>query len=319
VKFSNEIKAGLITILSISILVVGYNYLNGRNLFKKERYFIVKHKDIDGLKEGDPILINGYSIGRVDEITLQNSGDLILKYSIQNKITIPDNSVFTIASLDLLGAKGVILSLGNSENPAEPGDTLKGNIEKSLGETVNEQVKPVKQKAEKLLSSIDTLISTLQSIVNPQFTKDLKQSVASINTSLHNFQDNIDKLNKITNNVESVTSNLNSNNESINKIITNTRAFSDSLASSDIKTTIENTNKTMKEFSMIAEKVNNGEGSLGLLLSDKNLYHNLSESSSNLESLLYDLQSNPKRYVSFSLFGRKNKPSTPREDTSHKH
>lgn len=302
-KINNETKVGVLTALSITILVLGYNFLNGRDVFSSNREFVVQYPVINGLKVGNPIIINGYNIGRVREIDLRDDGKLNVTYGITADIAIPKDSRITIKSLDLLGAKGSELYLGKSTSFAEEGDTLLGDLEQSLTESVNEQVAPVKAKAEKLLGSMDSLIISLQSVLTPKFRKDIAQSVSSVNQSLIEFESSIGRLNTITKNVESITANLKNNNQRINDILANADKISDSLATSNLKQAVNNANRALIDFAEISEKINKGQGSLGMLVNNKALYENLNQSAADLDKIMVDLKANPKRYVSFSVFG----------------
>lgn len=302
-KINNETKVGVLTAISVTLLVLGYNFLNGKDVFSSNREFVVKYPYINGIKVGNPIIINGYNIGRVREIDLQQDGTLDLTYGITADLEIPSDSKFIIKSLDLLGAKGVELLLGSSKTYAQEGDTLAGTLEQSLTESVNEQVAPVKAKAEKLLGSMDSLIQSMQAILTPQFRKNLNESILSVNQSLMEFESSVNRINTITKNVESITNNLKNNNQRINSILVNADNITDSLAASNLKQTVQNANKALKEFAEIGDKINKGQGSLGMLLSDKRLYDNLNNSAADLDKVLIDLKANPKRYVSFSIFG----------------
>ncbi len=302
-KISNETKVGVLTTIAVTVLVLGYNFLNGREVFTHRRELIVQYPYINGIKEGNPLIINGYNIGRVTNIELSNNGKLNITYGINEDIPIPSDSKIRIKSIDLLGAKGAELMLGSSEKYSEDGDTISGDLELSLSESVNEQVAPVKAKAEKLLGSMDSLILSLQAVLTPEFRKNISQSMVSINHSLAEFDQNIGKLNGIVQNVESITNNLSNNNQRISNILSNANKITDSLATSNLKEAVNNANKSLREVAFITNKINNGEGSLGMLVNDKKLYDNLNSAALNLDKLMIDLKSNPKRYVSFSVFG----------------
>lgn len=306
-KISNETKIGAFTLIAITILVLGYNYLNGRVFFSKTNVLKAEYEQVSGLKKGNPVQLKGFVVGRITDIDLEQNGKLLVTASFDQAVDIPVNSVFRIVSFDILGAKGISIILGDSTRFAVSGDTIRGEVEQSLAESVNAQVAPVKSKAERLIASMDSLVESMQGVLTPEFRRDFAHSVQNVSRSLDNFSVSIDRLNTITKNVESISANLRNNNDRITAILANMHNISDSLAAANIKQTINNANRAIQDFAMITAKINRGEGSMGLLLKDQKLYDNLNSSALDLDQLILDIRNNPKRYISFSVFGRKDK------------
>ena len=245
---------------------------------------------------------------------------------ITEDVDIPSNSIAKIISSDLLGSKAMQIILGNASEPVESGDFLKGETETDLKEEVSMQILPLKNKAEELLSSFDSVLVILQMIFNDDTRENLSRSFESIkNTiaSLEHASYNIDtlvtsqryRLGNIFANVESITSNLKDNNDKIRQIFTNLETVSDSLTKSNFKATINNANESLAKFNEVMTKVNQGQGSLGMLVNNDTLYYNLEKSSQDLDKLVEDIRLNPQRYLHFSIFGRSGKRNayTPRE------
>ncbi len=313
-KYSKEIKVGLIVTLAIAGAIWGINYLKGRDLFSNSNTYYVIYSNINGLAKSNTVTINGFNVGQVDKISFlpDNSGRILIALNINANAFVSKDATAIIASADLLGTKIVQLQLGSSSVAAVDDDTLAGTVEMGM----MEQIEPVKTKVEGLLVSVDTLVNNLNVALSTQNRKNIDESFSSLSATLKHLDRISFTLDDMTTsengkikttlaNVNSLTDNLENNNEKINKIITNLASVSDSLAASDLKSAIDNLNKNMSEFALMLDKVNKGQGSLGALMNDDKLYKNLNSSSAHLDSLLIDFKENPKRYVHFSVFGKK--------------
>jgi phospholipid/cholesterol/gamma-HCH transport system substrate-binding protein len=212
-----------------------------------------------------------------------------------------------------MGSKAIEIVLGNSTVIAVAGDTLLTSIEAGLKEEVNRQVQPIKKKAEDLLATIDSVVTVISEIFNENARKNLSQSFESIKNTLEAIQSasyEIDtlvtvernRLADILTNIESITKNLDKNKDNINNIISNFSAISDTLAKAEIPKTFNNANIALKNIADIADKINKGEGTIGMLIHNDSLYYQLEKSASDLNKLLEDIRKNPRKYVRFSLF-----------------
>nr|WP_294894064.1 MlaD family protein [uncultured Pedobacter sp.] len=309
-KISNETKVGILAALAIVIFIVGYNFLKGNDIFSRENQFYAKYDKVDGLAISKPVLVNGYQVGRVSALTLQANGQVLAEFKIDPKYAIPSNTVARLESTDLLGSKAVVFDLGNSLKYAADGDTLNANVQANL----MEKVEPLQKKAQVIISKLDSLLTSVNTILNPEFQKNVNRSFASIARTLENLESTsktVDgtvsiqakRIDVILANAESISSNLKNNNEKITSMMSNMNSFSNQLANTQIKTTIDNANKAVTELQTAVDKINNGTGSIALLLNDHKLYDNLNNSAKNLDNLMIDVKANPKRYVSFSVFG----------------
>lgn len=308
----------------ITILIIGYSFLRGNNLFEKKTYYYAIYDKVDGLTTSDPVTLNGFAVGKVMSLDLldDTSGRTIAKILMKRDIKIPVNSAFQLYSSDLLGEKAVQLVRGNSKQYAQSGDTLQGNVAASLTEEVSMQILPVKQKAEDLLGSIDSTINILKVILKGGQIESSMTNIEKATGSFEKVARNIDTLiatqrqtlSRTFTNLEHITANLDSNGENITRMFENLAQLSDTLSEANIKEAVTNLNKSLVELEKLLAKINNGEGTMGMLVTDKALYDNLTKSTANLESLLADLEANPKRYVHFSLFGGgKDKAETPKK------
>lgn len=314
-KISKEIKIGIVVIVSLALLYWGFNFLKGEDIFSKERVFFAVYKDVAGLAKANPVKINGLVVGQVRDMYFSKDGkaNIIIELIVKNQIEIPENSVALIASSDLLGSKTVDIVLGNSSKYAETGDTLLSEVETSIKEEVSRQLMPLKNKAETLFVSIDSVITVLTDLFSQTNTENISKSVAHIAGSFENLErttgtldelmtEEKTRLERILMNVESISLNLKNNEDKMNNIFANLSSVSDSLAKIRFAETMNNVNTTMHELSMVSKKINSGEGSLGMLVNDDSLYLELEKSSRDLNLLLEDIRQNPKKYLKFSVF-----------------
>ena len=320
-KIRKEVKIGFIVLLTIGLGIWGAQYLKGTNLFDDNRRFYAIYDHVDGLSASNPVVINGYKVGQVESINfLQDfSGKLIVKFTVTEKnFRLPVDTKAKIISSDLLGSKSIDLNLGTSEEELQNLDTLESSIEASLTEAVNQQIAPLKRKAEELISTVDSAIIVVQSIFNKQARGDIGASFTSIRNSLETFEKTMNRVDglveqeqehiaAIFQNVESITKNLSRNNERLTQSLENIEAITDSLAGANLKQTVNNASYAMEEVAEVMEKINQGQGSLGQLINNDTLYTNLEAAANDLDQLLLDMRLNPERYVHFSIFGRKKK------------
>ncbi|MVZ64110.1 MlaD family protein [Sphingobacterium humi] len=311
-KISNETKVGALTSIAIAILFIGYSFLKGNNVFSSENTFYTEYDNVDGLAVSKPVLVSGFQIGRVSKLTLQPNGKIRTEFKINNDYDIPSNTVARIVSADLLGSKAIVFELGNSTTMARSGDPLLSDVQANL----MEKVEPLQKKIENLVEKLDSVLSGVNSVLDDGFQRDFKSSVHSISVSLKNLEkitSDVDGLmgsekNRLANimaNLESITNNFKNNNEKINKILANLDNLSDDLSKTEIKATVDNANQAMMDVRAITDKINKGEGSIGLLIHDEKLYHNLNNASQNLDELMKDLKTNPGKYLKISIFGKK--------------
>lgn len=311
-KISNETKVGILAAFAIAIFIVGYNFLKGNDIFASENEFYAKYDKVDGLAVSKPVLVNGYQIGRVSALTLQENGQILAQFKINPKYEIPDNTIARLESTDLLGSKAVVFDLGNSLKHAVDGDTLNANVQQNI----LEQVEPVQKKAQMIVAKLDSVLTSVNTILNPDFQKNVNRSFASIAKTLETLEltsKTVDgavsiqakRIDNILANAESISANLKNNNEKITAIMNNMNTVTDQLAKANFKETLDNANKAVADLQTTISKINNGTGSLGMLLNDEKLYNNLNNAAENLDKLMLDLKANPKRYVSFSVFGGK--------------
>ncbi len=312
-KLSKEARTGLIVVAGIALVFWGINYLKGKDFFTRQKLVYAVYDRVDGLAPSNPVNVNGLKIGMVQKLILlpDHSGRIVVSMHISNDIRIPRNSMAQIYGTDLLGGKAIRFVFGNSEKDIQDGDTVITGIENSLSQEVSAQVGPIKEKAENLLSSFDSVLVVVRDVFNETTKENLRKSFESIAHSLSSIESltgNLDtilrkdgKLKAIFDNLASITSNLKSNNEKITTIINNFAAISDTLARANIAATLDNTQKTLEQTSLLFQKINKGEGTMGQLATNDSLFMNLNATAHDLDELLKDFNENPKRYIGLSL------------------
>ena len=310
----NSVTVGLISLIAIFLIYFGINYLKGVNLMNNQRVFYAYYNDIAGLTEGNSVTIKGYKVGTVTEISFDQERDNYLKVimNIEDDILIPVKTEAKIISLDLMGTKGISLVLSDNKEIANSGSELSSSISKSLQEQVDAQILPLKEKAEGLIGSIDSVMMIVTAVLNQDARESLSKSLVSLDKTFTTLSetmlvvdkmvnDNKENVSNMFGNFSSISNNLNESNKEIKNILNNFSAVSDSLAKADVLS-------TLKQIDEITYKINNSQGSLGKLVNDKELYNNLKQASSQLEQLIEDLKINPDRYVNFSIIGPRKQP-----------
>jgi len=309
-KITNETKVGVLAAVAITVLIVGYSFLKGNDVFSRENEFYAIYPRVDGLTVSKPILVNGYQIGRVSDLTLQADGHILVQFKVNPEYGIPKNTIAKLESTDLLGGKAIVFELGNASDMAADGDTLNANVKKDL----MDQVEPVQKKAEQIISRMDSVLTSVNSTLSPEFQRNFDRSFASIARTLETLEkttqtvdglvtNQSSKISVIITNLESISTNLKNNSSTITKIVNNFDKISDDVAKANFAQTITEANKAVVDLQAVINKVNSGNGTLGQLINDERMYNNLNNAAANLDKLIVDLKANPKRYVSFSVFG----------------
>ena len=299
---NKELKIGFVALLAIVALFIGVNYLKGLDVLNPSRKFYAKYENIGGLKVGSSVFVNGYQVGMVSNIDLlaNENQQLLVTISIEKDFDIPKNSILKIVNQDLMGTKSVNLILGDAASFAVDEDTLISGMEGSLQQEVSAQILPLKIKTEELIGSIDSVMTIITAILNKDARENLSNSLQSLDQTFLLMNQTMIKVNQIVDQnderISSIVKNLEANNDEITNILKNFSNISDDIAQSNIK-------NLLTSLSAASKKINDSEGSLGMLINDKDLYLNLEKSSKELEALIKDIKANPKRYVSFSIIG----------------
>lgn len=311
-KIKNETKVGILAAVAIAILVLGYSFLKGNDVFTSENIYYANYERVDGLTVSKPVYVNGYQIGRVSGLTLLPNGTILTEFKIDKKYEVPENTIARIASTDLLGGKAIVFDLGDSKIYAKTRDTLQSDVQKNI----MEQVEPIQKKAEALFAVLDSVLTSVNNTISPDFQMNINRSLQSIANTLNTLENTAtqvdgmvgtqkSKISGILTNMESISTNFNNNNETLTRIFTNLETVSDKAARLNFEETMNKANMAVADLQSAVDSINSGKGSLGKLLNDDKLYKNLEDASKSLDNLIIDVKENPKRYVHFSIFGRK--------------
>ena len=308
-KIRREAKLALTALAAVFILIWGINFLKGSSLFESKSTFYGVYDSVEGLKVSSGVIYRGYQVGQV--ISIQFTGErfdrVLVKFSVDKGLELPSNTLAMIQSADLMGSKVVALVPGDSHVFAVSGDTLRSQVERGLMEQVSQQMLPLKQKAERLLGSLDSVMLIVQGLFNEETKKNLSNSFGSIDRTLRNLEGasgNLDtliqgesaRISSILQDVNSITGNLRNNNEEISNILGNVSAISDSLRQASLHQTLMSLDYILATTDSIMNKINRGEGTIGALLN-----YNLNQVSENLNRLLVEFRYNPKRFINLSL------------------
>lgn len=298
------------------LLYWGFNFLKGEQVFEKKNVLYAVYDKVEGLTAAKPVLINGYKVGMIDDVYFHpdGSGRLMVAMNITTDFVIARNTKATIVSTDLLGEKAINLDLGTSPEPAVSGDTLISDIELSLTEEVNKQVAPLKEKVESLFGSVDTVLILISGFLDDNAQNNFGATFSSLRRSVTRLESTLTQLDKTVNNskgdiqgtfanLHKITTNLEQNGEQLSGIFNNLNAITDSLSKARLKETFASLNEALAAAESVLKKVDTGDGTMGKLINDPELYENLERASEQLDLLLLDIKYNPKRYVDLSLFG----------------
>ena len=307
-NLSKEIKAVMIILSGIFLFLLGYNFLNSTSLFKKENSLFALYENVEGLQVGTKVTVNGLSVGKVAMIDfLPGTNKILVSFTIRNDVVFSKNSVAELYEAGLIGGKSIAIHpVYDNYIKFKSGDTLKSSVKPGLTDVVNQQIAPLQQKLEKVLSNADSLFSGVNNVLNTGGKNNLSTTLENLSSVVKNSDEFISRLNSISKNQNK---NINRTIENLSMITESLNKISDSLSKSSLKQTIYNFEKLSSNFNQVLMEIQNGNGTINKLIYQDSLYQNLKNSSKAIEILLKDLKSNPKRYVHFSLFGKREKPN----------
>lgn len=294
--FTKEVKIGLTGIVAIAALFIGLNFLKGINLFKSRNSYYIEFADVKGLSKSSPVFANGYSVGIVRDIlyNYENPGHVLVQIDVDEHMRIPKGSTATLVSEMLGGCNLNLLLKDHADDKHVPGDTIKGDDTKGLMDKAADMLPQVEQ----IVSKVDTLLTTLNTLAaNPH----LPAIMANAKDITDNLNESSRQLNALLrNDIPQLTGKM-------NVIGDNVAQLTDHMKQLNLQGTLDKVDTTLNYVQLMTEKMNRKDNTLGLLLNDSSLYNNLSNTAGSANDLLIDLREHPKRYVHFSLFGRKDK------------
>jgi phospholipid/cholesterol/gamma-HCH transport system substrate-binding protein len=315
VKFSKEIKAGLIALIAVVGFVILFQFMKGKSLFTTDNIFFAKFDNVEGLASSNPVSINGLKVGQVDQIIPITDKDgkihFVVKVTLNDDFEFSKKSTLEIFEPGLMSGNEMRVNLQYGQPMAKDGDTLAGAYTLSMMSSLSSQVAPVKDQLQIVLKRVDSLTANANQILNDQNKAEIKALLLNLNKTVSAFEGTSRQTNAL----------LANNDPRIQKVLDNTNRATISAKTSIDKfgrvadeVDVNKLNNTIDKLSITSDKLNgvisgiqNGEGSLGKLTKDEQLYNNLSAASDNLNKLMEDLKANPKRYLNFSVFGKSTK------------
>lgn len=314
-KLTRELKTGIIVVGGIVLFILGFTFLKATNLFSSSRTFYAVYEKVNGLTPGTSVSINGLKVGNIQDIRfIDDKGQLLVNFTIDNDFEFSKNSIAEIYDTGIIAGKGLrIVPVYDQSELAKDGDTLRASIDPGLTELVNQKLAPLQKSLDAILKNADSVMIGVDAILDSTSRQHIKNTLANLDGVTRNFNQAGQTLNNL----------LSSNKGKLDRTLTNVdhlsenlANLSDTLVNADLGLAMNNLKNSMVKLNQVMDKIDSGEGSIGKLMNDDKLYTNLSEASLELELLLEDMRLNPKRYVHFSLFGKKAKPYKPQDNTN---
>jgi phospholipid/cholesterol/gamma-HCH transport system substrate-binding protein len=314
-KISNEVKVGAVALVTIVVFIWLFNFLKGKDFFKSTANYYSVYDNVGGLAESSPVEINGYKVGIVQSIDFLDatSGRLLVVFSVSKDFKLPVNTVAEILPVSLIAGMKAQFVYGEGPGFYSDGDTIPGILSESLLTTLDDVIEPIKVKILAMVTVLDSVINSINDVIDPEFKQNLSGTMAHLNNTTGSLDRILgskeEELKKTLDNITRFSDMLSSNTPKLNSTFSNLESITDTLAAADLYNSISNLKASLEKASTLIENLNDGKGSAGQILTNDSLYTNLNNSLGSLNLLLEDVKNNPKRYVHFSLFGKKNIPS----------
>lgn len=309
-KMGKELKVGGFVVIALLLFVLGLNFLKGNNLFSSDKEFYTFYQNVQGLSVSADVQLNGVSIGKVKDIALQEDKTIKVFFNIKDGVSIPKNAQAKLTSNDLLtGSKIISIEFEEYEGTELLGGFMEGLESEGLLDDLSNSVSPLVGTIQSVLTSVDTLIHSVNNIVNENTKNHINESFAQLELTMKELNQfsvvlnqQSQQLHQTMNNIESVTNNLASNNQSISNTLGNLETFSNQLTEADINATLNSLEQASKELAILMNKVNSKEGTVGKLINDEGVYDHLNQTLGSLDEMLQEIKSKPGKYFNISVF-----------------
>ena len=311
-KIKTEVKIGFIVLTTIALIIWGINFLKGQNVLKRTDVYYAVYDDVAGLKMSGSVVLSGFKIGMINNIEFMEGrlDKVIVSFYVNSEYSIPKNTIAQIYNSDIMGNKVIRLIPSGEKENYQIGDTLVGSIDPDMVSKIQKQIAPLVENTTSAIMGMDTLITSINRVLDPKTQEKLQAALLNLEKTTNSISKQLSpggNLDKTFNSLQEFTLMLDNNKEKLSSAFSNIESITDSVANANLTQTISNINSTFRQTQILLEKINNGEGSIGLMATSDSLYNNLVSASGNLSSLLADMNEHPKRYVHFSIFGRKEK------------
>ncbi len=306
-KITREIKTSILVICSILLFIWGYSFLKGQNLFNNHKKLFVEYDNVEGLVASAPVTISGKIIGKVNTITLNPNGKLLVELQINEEdFPIQKSSIAQIYEPGPIGGKQIaIIPNYNDSVLAVSGDKLKSEVKLGLLSSFGDKLEPTQAKLDRLLTTADVLMTNVNTVLDEQTKQNLKNTIVELNKTLAEFSKTAQNANNL---IDANEKSLGATMTNFNKTSANFVVLSDSLSKLKLGKTVKGLENTLASVDKIMFGLQSGKGTMGKMFKDETLYNNFNKTAKQLELLLQDVRLYPTRYVNVSLFGKKNKP-----------
>jgi phospholipid/cholesterol/gamma-HCH transport system substrate-binding protein len=303
VNLSREIKTAIFAISGFGLFFIGFNYLKSNDVFVQDNIFYAVYDNAEGLMAGTPVTIQGFQVGTIDQVSLLSGNiDIAVRFRVEKEYEFSKNSIAKIYEAGLRGGKSLAVDPKfDGADLAQSGDTLQSAIAPGLSELVNDKLTPLQEKIESMITHADSVLIAFTSVLNTDAQFQLKSSIKNLNASISNFR----LISETIDNSLSENGKLNQTFDNLADLSANLSVVSSSLKEANLDDTFEDLGSAVGNLSQILERLEVGEGSLGKIITKDDLHQSLEQTNTQIQLLVEDMRLNPKRYVHFSLFGKK--------------
>jgi len=311
-KISNETKVGALTAIAITVLILGFNFLKGKDLTTRGNTLYTIFPNVEGLVPSNPVMVNGLQVGKVTALkeTDKNVSGIIVTLTLTKDINVPHNSV-AVLSKELLGTPSVNIHLGSGTDFLDDGDTIRSERSLALADKLQNRLDPTLDNLNKTMKSLDELIQKFNTMLDPTLRNNVQNTIANIANTTKSLSEFFDQQNgslaKSMKNVETITNTFARNGSKIDSTLSNLEQATGKLADANLDGAIASMQQNMDCLQNILARMETKDGSLGALLNDRQLYDEIRNTNRSLNILLDDLRVHPKRYINISVFGKKDK------------
>jgi phospholipid/cholesterol/gamma-HCH transport system substrate-binding protein len=318
-RVSNETKVGALTVIAVTLIVLGFNFLKGKTIFKSGNFIYAKYHDTKGLIVSNPVYVNGYQVGTVFEIENLNAqlSDISVAIKMNNNYQIPTNSIATIQE-NPLGTNSIYISLGNATSYLKNGDTVKTAPATSLLGDFMSTLSPMGEQFKKTIDELRKVLVNVNDVMDDQNKANFKELIANLTKTSDNLNKSMASIEKMVDqqggsiaqtaeNINGFTKNLAENNKKISNIINNLDSTSQSIKDANLNKTIKDIQTALVGINLTLQKLNTGNGTAAKIMNDPTVYTELKNTINSVNTLVDDIKVHPKRYINISVFGKKDK------------
>lgn len=310
-KVSREVKTAVLVISSVLLFIWGFYFLRGTDLFNSYKTYYVTYKNVEELSPSAPVTLNGLVVGKITNITFKNyeTGELLIEMQVKTDFPISSTSSALLYKPSIIGGKqiAIVPDMSNTKTMAENGAELKSGEKPDMLSEVGDKLSPLQAKVESTIVTADSLLHGFKNVMDVKTQENLRIAIAEMSATMKEFRGSARTLNAMLagnkNNIDATLMNLNHTTANFSKL-------SDSIDAANLAQTVRNLEGSLAKVDNLMNDVNSGKGTLGKLMKDDAMYNNLNGASKELKELLADFKQNPKRYVHFSVFGKKGTPYT---------